>query len=142
MQLGNQAMTKAVEEGLFSAYHYEAAIAAEHLKARSFDKTNWEAIFNWNQTLYELQPSPSVALNMVVAQIQQGNFEDAHERLQQIEPADLEQRAYLYYGTYAEYYKKQGEVKKALSCMELALSAVQNDSERAYLEKKKMQMAG
>ncbi len=142
MQLGNQAMTKAVDEGFFSAYHYEAAIAAEHLKARSFDKTNWESIFNWNQALYELQPSPSVALNMVVAQIQQGNFEDAHERLLQIEPADLEQRAYLYYGTYAEYYKKQGEVKKALSCMELAISAVQNDSERAYLEKKKLQMAG
>lgn len=137
VKLGNQAMTKAVEEGVFSAYHYEAAIAAEHLKARSFADTDWEAICTWNEALYKLQPTPSVALNIVMAHIQQGNFEDAHSRLQQIEPADLEQRAYLYYGTYSEYYSMQGKIEKAISCMELALLAVQNDAERAYLERKK-----
>ncbi|MDC8003717.1 sigma-70 family RNA polymerase sigma factor [Aureisphaera galaxeae] len=137
VKLGNHAMVRAVEDDVYSHYHYEAAIAAEHIKARSFEETNWEAIFKWYEALYAIQPSPSVALNMVMTQIQRGNFEDAKERLQQIEPADLEQRSYLYYGTYAEYYQLQGERKKAVSCMELALLAVQNDAERKYLERKK-----
>ncbi|GAB5399932.1 MAG: sigma-70 family RNA polymerase sigma factor [Aureisphaera sp.] len=140
VKLGNHAMEKAVMTEVFSHYHYEAAIAVEHLKAASFKDTNWEAIYNWYEALYKLQPYPSIALNMVMVQIQRGNFEEAHDGLQQIEPADLEQRAYLYYGTYAEYYKLKGEVGKAVSCMELALLAVQNDAERAYLENKKQEL--
>ncbi|MBX2829395.1 MAG: sigma-70 family RNA polymerase sigma factor [Flavobacteriaceae bacterium] len=140
VKLGNYAMVKAVEEEDYSFYHYEAAIASEHIKAKSFHETDWEAIYKWYEALYELQPNPSVSLSIVMTQIQQGHFEAAHERLLQIEPADLEQRAYLYYGTYAEYYRQQGQREKAVSCMELAILAVKNDAERAYLERKKESM--
>ena len=140
VRMGNDVMEKAVETQDFSVYHYEAAIAAEHLKARTFDTTNWEALFHWNEKLYLLQPTDSVALSLAMIQIQRELYEDAQHRLQDIEPSKLEQRAYLYYGTYAEFYKRQGEIAKAISCMELALNTVRNEAEKTYLQHKKRQL--
>lgn len=58
IKLGNDAMNKAVEFNNFSAYHYEAAIAAEHLKAATFKATDWDKILNWYEQLHLLQPTP------------------------------------------------------------------------------------
>lgn len=47
IKMGNSAMNKAVEYDDTSVYHYEAAIASEHLNAKTFEDTNWENISNW-----------------------------------------------------------------------------------------------
>lgn len=137
VKLGNQAMNKAVQTNNFTTYHYEAAIAAEHLKAISFDKTDWDKILMWYEQLQLLQPSPFNLLNIAIVQLQRQDQIAAFNVLKQIKPADLEQRAYLYYGSYAEYFDLIGESEKALSQINKALELVQNESERAYLIKKK-----
>ncbi|MBL8018572.1 MAG: sigma-70 family RNA polymerase sigma factor [Leptospirales bacterium] len=51
-----------------SRYHIEARIAAEHSTAMNFRSTNWDRIFNLYQQLQEIQPTPQVILNRIIAQ--------------------------------------------------------------------------
>jgi RNA polymerase sigma factor (sigma-70 family) len=48
-------------------YELQAAIAACHARARSADDTDWHAIVAAYDALYEVMPSPIVALNRAVA---------------------------------------------------------------------------
>ncbi len=137
VQLGNSMMHKAVETDEFSCYHYEAAIAAEHLKARKFADTNWKKILHWYQCLHTLQPMPSHLLTMAVVCLQTKDFKLAYRYLEQINPEDFGQRSYLYYGTLADFYDATSKPKKALHYINLALGHVSNDLENAYLKKKK-----
>ena len=96
-------MHKAVECDNFSRYHYEAAIAAEHLKAKTFDETNWNKILHWYQCLQKLQPMPAYLLTMAVVCIQKEDYPAAKEHLDQLVADDLNQRAYLFHGAMADY---------------------------------------
>lgn len=140
IQLGNEAMNKAVANSCFSKYHYEASIACEHLRAPTYESTDWSRILNWYLKLYELNPGHLTGLNVAFSYLKQEKLEEAAEWLTKIEPAALEQRSYLYYGTMAELYRMRGESTKALNCLDLALSTVSNEKERSYLEKKKMEL--
>ena len=50
-----------------TAWHVEAAIAACHAVAPSFEETDWRAIAAHYDHLHELKPTPVVALNRAVA---------------------------------------------------------------------------
>ena len=137
IQLGNIIMHKAVNVTSFSCYHYEAAIAAEHLRATSFEHTNWEKILYWYQCLYKLQPMPTHLLTMAVVCMQKEDYYSAKNYLDKLNPQDFEQRIYLYYGTKADYYNVIDNNKKALFNIDLALETVNNSLEKEYLLKKK-----
>lgn len=136
--VANQAMNKAVINNNFSTYHYEAAIAAEHVKAPSFDHTDWEKVLMWYEKLYELQPSPFTLLNMAIVLLQLKKYEKSYHLLQDINPTELEQRAYLYYCTLSEYHNLTSNHNDALTCMEKALELTTNDSEKKHLKKKRL----
>lgn len=93
--LGNDAMNKAVETDEFTCYHFEAAIAAEHIKASSFQNTNWDKILLWYKKLNEIQPSPFTLLNIAMLHLLRSDFEAAHALLEEINPKSFEQRTYL-----------------------------------------------
>ena len=138
VMLGDQAMHKAVgEQTDYSIYHYEAAIAAEHLQAKTFESTNWKKILMWYEQLYELQPAPITLLNMAVIHLQLNDLKNTIKLLQQITPNELEQRAYLFHGTMAEYFHKSEDPQKAIAQLNQALDLVRNESEKQFLLKKK-----
>jgi RNA polymerase sigma-70 factor (ECF subfamily) len=138
VQLGNTMMHKAVETDDFSCYHYEAAIAAEHLRAKTFEDTNWKKILQWYEALYSLQPMPSHILTMAVICIQSKDYKQAEIYFKQLQPEDLEQRAYLYYAAKADYYAETKDLKKALQNINKALELVTNTLEKEYLQKKRL----
>ncbi len=76
-------------------------------------------------------------LNIAVVQLQRNDFPAAHTILEQIEPAALEQRAYLYYGTYAEYFYQIKKTAQAVDYLEKAINLTKNDAELEYLIKRK-----
>ncbi len=137
VELGNSMMYKAVDTAEFSSYHYEAAIAAEHLKARTYEDTNWKKILHWYQCLQTLQPMPSHILTMAVICLQTKDYKLAKGYLSQIKAEDFEQRAYLYYGALADLFTATSNLKKALDNIDLALKIVNNSLEKQYLEKKR-----
>ena len=140
IQMGNGAMNKAMEYEDVSIYHYEAAIAAEHIKAKAFEETNWEKILNWYTELQEFQPNTFTLLNIAIVNLQLNNFEIVRNILETLPISDLEQRAYLYFGCYAEYYAKRDDLVLAISYLDTAILKTTNSLEKAYLLKKKLQL--
>ncbi len=64
---GLRVLGRAASGDRLTAYHVEAAIAAVHAVAPSFEETDWRAIVGHYDTLLELKPTPVVALNRAVA---------------------------------------------------------------------------
>lgn len=140
IQLGNMMMNKAVKVDVFSTYHYEAAIVAEHIKAPNFEQTNWDKILHWYKCLHQLQPSDSKLLTMAVVCLQTNNFVKANYYFEQINPDDLAQRSYLFYGAKADYYSKMDNKKEALKFIDIALKKVTNKLEKEFLKNKKARL--
>jgi len=134
---GNSMMNLATEAGVYSPYHYEAAIACEHLKAKRFEDTDWDQILFWYEKLQIISPSPFNLLNMAVVNLQRDKAEEAIKIMEGLNPNELGQRAYLYHGCLAQYYKAVKDYDQALSAYDQALEIVRNASERRYLENKR-----
>ncbi|MCK0109147.1 sigma-70 family RNA polymerase sigma factor [Flavobacteriaceae bacterium S0825] len=141
IELGNMMMNKAVENLELSCYHYEATIASEHIRASSFEDTNWNKILIWYQKLHDLKPMPSHILTMAVVCMQQQDYITAKTYLDQISPDDFQQRAYLYYGTLSDYYINANQLEKALIQIDKALATVTNLLEKDFLEKKRQMLS-
>ncbi|MGB0432672.1 MAG: RNA polymerase sigma factor, partial [Bacteroidia bacterium] len=135
--LGHFNMGLAVETKTFSSYHFEAAIAAEHVSAKTWNNTNWQNILQWYDQLNAVQPSPFNDLNRAVIFVHLNDFDKAKQTLMAVEPTSLEQRAYLYYGLWAEFFYKSGLKAKALANVNKAISMVSNKAEKEYLLGKK-----
>lgn len=140
IKMGNGAMNKALEYEDISIYHYEAAIAAEHIKAKTFEETNWGKILICYNELQRLQPNTFSLLNIAIVNLQLNNFEEVKNILETLPISDLEQREYLYYGCYAEYYAKRNDFILAISYLDTAVLKTTNSLEKAYLLKKKAQL--
>jgi len=91
--------------------------------------------------LQEIEPNSFNLLNIAIVQLQLRNFDMAKRLLDRLPIADLEQREYLYYGCYAEYYAKRQDLILAISYLEMAIGKTSNKQERAYLQKKKLGLA-
>ncbi len=138
--LGNDALGKAREYDEPSVYLYEAAIAAEHVRARKFENTDWEQIIKYYETIYDMLPSDSILLSLATVHLQINEPEKAKKYLDQIDPSGLNQRQYLLHGCYAEYYDQMGDSSNALSEIDKAIDTCPNKLERKYLEEKKVMM--
>lgn len=136
--LGNDAMNKAVKDGVtYSSFHYEAAIACEHLRAESFQATDWKIILKWYQALYELQNSQSTLLNIAIVYIQLKEYEEAKKTLNLIDVNSLAQRSYLYFATLAEFYHSSSNKKLSIENIDKAIELVSNKLEKKHFEEKR-----
>lgn len=138
--LGNHHMEKALGEPFIGSYHYEAAIASEHLQARSFETTNWERILMWYKKLELIQASAFAKLNIAIVHLQLNNLEQVKKTLTAIDSSKLGQRQYLYYCTKAEYALKREKIEEANKLFLEAIQLVSNPKEKAYIEKQLAQI--
>ena len=138
IQVGDDALMQALNYPDQSVYHLEAGIAFEHLHAANFESTNWPRILELYQRLHAYTQDRLTLLNIAIVYVQLQENEKARQLLDNIDPASLEQREYLYYGVEAEYFNNMGQHEQAIAALDAALLKVSNDAERAYLEKKRM----
>lgn len=137
IKMGNCAMNKAMDYDDTSVYHYEAAIASEHLNAKTFEDTNWKNILSWYEQIYGFQPTAFTLLNQAIVCLQLNDFDKTLLLLNRINVSDLGQRGYLYYGCFAEYYMKIGEKDLAISFLDISLAGTTNSLEKDFLMRKK-----
>lgn len=138
--LGNDSLAKSRQYPDISGYYYEAAIAAEHVKAITFENTNWQQILEYYKAMYTLMPSTHILLANASIHLQMDKPELAKAELDNINPKNLAQRSYLYYGCLADYHYKTDNIKDACTSIEIAIQMCPNILEKQYLEKKKAQM--
>jgi RNA polymerase sigma-70 factor (ECF subfamily) len=115
-------------------YALQAAIAACHAQAMTFEATDWPQIVALYDRLYELQPSPVVALNRAVALAEVAGPGPA---LAAIEPlAGQLERYHLFHAARGELLRRLERPGEAAAADRRALGLATNPAERRLLEER------
>ena len=126
------ALFRARRLGGRGAYVLQAELAAAHVVAPSWDRTNWTAIVALYDELVAVAPSPIVSLNRAVAIAMRDGAEHGLAALGGLERPLASY--HLFYATRAELLERAGQDGR--TDLERALELVTNDGERKLLERR------
>ncbi|MCD4533186.1 sigma-70 family RNA polymerase sigma factor [Nocardioides sp. cx-169] len=124
-------------------YQLLAAINAVHTHAPTAADTDWAQVAMLYDQLYAVAPSPLVALNRAVAVAELDGPEVALavvDRLPQQQPALA--RYHAFHATRADLLRRLGRSADARAAYDQAIAATANPAERAYLTRRRDQLAG
>jgi len=115
-------------------YQLQAAIAALHAEAPSFEETDWEQIVALYTLLLLHQPSPVVRLNRAIAL---RHLRGPAAALAEVDALASELGAYhLFHATRAELLRDLGRFEEARAADQAALGLTQNPAERELLRQR------
>ena len=120
----------------FSRYHGEAAIAAAHCMASSFEHTRWSEVIELYEVLERLEPSPLYTLNRAIAVAHLHGPQAGLDILHGIDPPGWLAGYYLWDATLGELERRAGHVERARKHLTQALEAAPTLSEKALLERR------
>lgn len=129
-------LEKASTGNELSAYHLEAAIAALHCAAASYDKTNWAKIVETYDLLFQLAPSPIVGLNRAVALGKAAGPQRGLAALRAIEDAGKLKNYPFYPAAQGEFLLLAGRAAEAAKHFEEAVKKARSPAEAAFFESK------
>lgn len=119
-----------------TTYHLEAAIAAEHVKARTLTDTDWSTIILHYDRLMRIAPSAVVALSRAIAVAQRDGPDAGIDAIDAIEGIER-------LGTYpflpaarGELERRRGNDTVAKAHFGQALRLARSDAERRYLARR------
>jgi RNA polymerase sigma factor (sigma-70 family) len=124
----------AFEADVVTEYHLEAAIAACHATADTFEKTDWQKIHNLYEALSELKPGSIVQMNKAIALGYCGFPERALAALKDI--TDMNDN-HLYHAAMGDFFFTTGNASLANEAYEKAITLAVSNSEKDLLRKKK-----
>ena len=115
-------------------YQLQAAIAACHAEARSWEATDWQQIVALYDVLLELMPSPIVQLNRAIAH---RYLEGAASALPEVDALqEVLDDYYLFHATRAELLRDLGRVAESRAALARALELTANPAERTLLQRR------
>jgi RNA polymerase sigma-70 factor, ECF subfamily len=131
---GIRALDRALRLGAKGQYQIQAAIAALHAEAARPEDTDWRQIAMLYGRLFELQPSPVVALNRAVAVAM---AEGPESGLEVMEPLarDLD-RYHHFHSARADLLRRMGQRDEAAQAYKRALELTGNAVERRFLRRR------
>lgn len=112
-------------------YQLQAAIAACHAEAASWETTDWPQILVLYDMLQTIAPSPVVRLNRAIALRQIAGPALALEDINQL--ATTLDKYHLFHATRAHLLRELGRSKEARAAEQRALSLTRNPAERSLL---------
>ena len=115
-------------------YHLEAAIAACHAVAPSFEATDWPAILALYDALAERWPSPMVALNRAVALGEVHGPGAALEALLPLDAVAAVTRLPVYHAVLGDAWARRGDAARARAAFREALARGPGSHDRRLLE--------
>jgi len=114
--------------------HLEAGIAALHAGARSFAETDWPGILKLYTHLYDLRPTPIVALNRAIALGRVEGPEPALRELDRIRSGGRLQQYPFLEAAAGDLHRLAGRPREARTHLQRALSLARNEPERQVLQ--------
>jgi len=135
----NALVARSARHGVEGPYQVQAAIAAEHANAVEPAAVDWERIGALYTRLCVIAPTPVVDLNRAVA------FGFAYgpaiglAALNAVEPDALESYHPLHVAR-ADFLRRLGRTDEARAALRTAMQLVQNTAERAYLERRLVEL--
>jgi RNA polymerase sigma factor (sigma-70 family) len=109
-------------------YHIEAAIAAAHASAMSFETTDWAQIVRHYDQLCELYPSPVATLNRIIALRYARGAEAALIALRSSSELHALQETMVYHATMAELHEALEEHGQAAAAFNAAADLAESDT--------------
>jgi RNA polymerase sigma-70 factor, ECF subfamily len=129
-----QAIVRAcVQRGRPGPYQIQAAINAVHSVAASFDSTDWNAILTLYDQLYQLTPTPVVALNRAVALAEVRGPAPGLAAVDDLGSSGLDSY-YLFHASRADLLRRLGRATEAAAAYATARALTANPVEQAFLE--------
>jgi RNA polymerase sigma factor (sigma-70 family) len=113
IQTGLSWLARSADGDVFSRYHAEAGIAAEHCLAPSFSETRWDRIVECYELLSRLAPSAIHTLNRAVATAELRGPEAGLRVVRDIEPPSWLEGAYLWAAVLADLHRRCGHLALA-----------------------------
>lgn len=129
---GLMALIRARSLGGRGRYVLQAEIAAAHVTAPAWDRTDWQAIVPLYDELAVVAPSPIVSLNRAVAIAMRDGAAAGLAALAGLDRTLAEY--HLFYAIRADLLERAGKDPRA--DLRMALSLVTNDGERQLLERR------
>jgi RNA polymerase sigma-70 factor (ECF subfamily) len=113
-------------------YQLEAAIAAVHADAVTFEDTDWRQILALYDQLIAVAATPVVALNRAVAS---SEVHGAARGFNEIDQLNLP-GYYPFHAARAEFLHRQGHIEDAVRAFQVAASLAPDGAERRYLQRR------
>jgi RNA polymerase sigma-70 factor (ECF subfamily) len=133
---GLRRLDRSAEGEVLTAWHLEAAIAARHAAAPSFEATDWPSIRALYDLLLRLQPTPVVALNRAIAVGMDEGPEAGLRALADIEHRERLVRYPFLPAAIAEFEQRAGRPERAAELLRSALQLARNRAEQEVLRRK------
>lgn len=137
IEKGLEYLNHASEGEVLSEYHIEAAIAACHALAATFEETDWGKIHDLYESLSVIRPGPITEMNKAIALGYSRSPKKALDALVKIN--GLEQM-HLYHAALGDFYNAVHDHKNAFESYETALSLAASRVEKELLTKKKSKL--
>jgi RNA polymerase sigma-70 factor (ECF subfamily) len=119
-----------------TAYHLEAAIAAEHCLAPDLESTNWTRIHDYYLELEKLKPSSVTRLNLAIVTGKKDGPRAALRLLHILERNHVLDNYYLLDASLGEFYQLLGQKEEALLYFRRARELTRSTAIREVLDKK------
>lgn len=130
--LGFRHLDRSAQGDELTAYHIQAAIAAQHAQGRP----DWAFIVTLYDQLAALQPSPVVLLNRAVAIARRDGPHAGLAAVEEIARDPALARYYLLPAVKAALFQETGDNLRAAACYMDALGCPCNAAERRFLERR------
>lgn len=134
--LGLRWLQASASGAVFSRYHAEAAIAAEHALAPTFADTRWDEIAGLYTLLDRTAPSPLNALNRAVALAEAHGAQAGLNSLEGVRLPPGLAGYYLWDAVVGDLLRRAGCASQARVCLSRALAGAPTEAERALLRRR------
>ncbi len=133
---GSTILEAALRRGEPGPYQIQAAIAAVHGNARSAEATDWREIVGLYDRLYELTPTPVVALNRAVAVGMADGPLAGLVRVEELSANGVAASFPMFEATKADFLRRLGRREESARSYRLARDAAGTETERRYLSRR------
>src|SRR5919197_2275747 len=137
---GRAVLRRALMLRAHGPYVIQAAIAALHDEAPSPDATDWNQIAALYERLFQLQPTPVVALNRAAAVAMAEGAERGLAQVDDLEACGLLRGYHLLPAARADLLRRLGRRDEAAAAYAQAIALSRNEAERKYLESRLTEM--
>lgn len=136
IQLGAEWLARAASGEVFSRFHAEAGIAAEHCFAPSFEQTRWQEIADLYAMLDRVAPSPLNILNRAVAVAEWQGPEAGLALLRELAPPAWLAGSYLWDAVLGDLHRRVGNSEVSQRHLERALASAPTEAILALLRRR------
>ncbi len=136
IQIGLSWLAKSAEGDVFSRYHAEAGIAAEHCLAPSFAQTRWDRIVECYALLERLAPCALHTLNRAIATAELRGPAEGLGAIEGLQPPSWLAGSYLWAAVLADLHRRCRHFDLARRYRDAALAAAPSDAVRDALRRR------